>query len=208
MARVNLPTGARDLVFSGDFTGQNQPVDVWDMCVGADGGLAMSYVGGPVAVFDAGVPRPHPDLNSDNLAEFSANYQLACDTTGTRLYGYDQWVSSFDLKTWAVSKHGVAAISLAPALTTSYYTQIRVADGLLYSSNGDLIDAVHSRDIGQYQYSGLNQPLGSDYHQNAAVFPDSDTGRVYFLFNNRCGPGLRHVHLCASWHHGAAAGEW
>jgi uncharacterized protein (TIGR03437 family) len=179
LARVNLATKMLDLTFSDDFTGQGQQLGVWDMCAGADGGLAVSYVGGPVAVFDGAIPRKHADLNADNLAEFSADYQLACDNTGTKLYGYDQWVSTFDVKSWSVSKNGVTPISLTGGLTSSYYTQIRLANGLLYSSNGNLIDAVRSRQIGQYQFPNLNQPLGS------AVYPDQSTGRVYFLFSNQ-----------------------
>lgn len=185
LARANLTTGKLDLSFSDDFTGQHQQLGVWDMCVGADGGLAVSYVGGALAIFDSGVARKQVDLNGDNLAEFSADYQIACDQTGTRLYGYDQWVSSFDVKSWSISPNGVTPVSLTGGLTTSYFTQIRFANGLLYSSNGDLIDPLGSRDIGQYQYPNLNQPEGGDYHANAAVFPDQSTGRVYFLFSNK-----------------------
>jgi uncharacterized protein (TIGR03437 family) len=185
LARINLSTRKRDLIFSGDFTGQGEPVPVWDLCVGADGGLAVSYPGGALAIFDQGIPRPQVDRNGDNLAEFSANYQLACDASGTKLYGYDQWVSTFGIKRWSVNKQGVTPLSLAPGLTTSFYTQIRLANGLLYSSNGEVIDPERSRDIGQYQYPNLNQSPGGDYHSNTAIYPDVDSGRVYFLFNNQ-----------------------
>ena len=184
LAQINLSTSTRNLVFSADPAGQTQQIGVWDLCVGPDGGLAVSYPGGAIAIFDHGVPRPQGDHNQDNFAEFGANYQLAFDTSGTTVYGYDQWVSSFDLKLWSVQKTGVTPLSLEPRLTTSYNTRIRFANGLLYSSNGDVIDPVRSRDIGQFQYPGLNESDGSDQQNLAVVYPDTDTGRVYFLFND------------------------
>jgi hypothetical protein len=107
LARFDLVAGTRDLVFSGDLTGQGQPVDVWDLCVGPDGGLAVSYVGGAVAIFDSGVPRTLPDRNADSLAELEAAFQLAFNASGTMMYGYNQ--TGGDLKSWTVSSQGVAA---------------------------------------------------------------------------------------------------
>jgi hypothetical protein len=185
LARFNLAAGTRDLVFSGDLTGQGQPVGVWDLCVGPDGGLAVSYVGGPVAIFDGGVPRLRTDLNENGFADFSANFQLAFNAAGTMMYGYDQWVSSWDLKSWTVSDQGVAPRSLAPDLTNSYYTSIRSANGLLYSSIGDVIDPERSRDVGQFQYPGLNHLPDEGYHPDSVVYPDTDTGRVYFLYGGK-----------------------
>jgi DNA-binding beta-propeller fold protein YncE len=182
LAGINLFSGVKDLSFSGDLNGENLPVDAWDLAVGPDGGLAVSYTGGPVAIFDRGVLRSQVDANADSFAEFGANYQLAVDPSGSLLYGYDQWVSSWGLKTWSVSQAGVTAHSLAPNLTNSYITQIRFANGLLYSSNGDVIDPVRSRDVGQFQYPGLNHLPTDNYHPNAVVYPDAAAGRVYFLF--------------------------
>jgi len=184
MARVNLSSGIDDLTFSPQLTGQNSQVSVWDISVGPDGGLAVSYTGGAVAIFDQGNVRPQVDTNTNNFTESGANYQLAFDTSGANLYGYNQWVSSFDLKSWSVTKNGISASSLAPGLTTSYNTQIRFANGLLYTSNGDVIDPARSRDIGEFQYEGLNEAPGSDQFSLAAVCPDLATGRVYFLFND------------------------
>ena len=182
LARIHLSSSTRDLMFSADPTGQGQQVAVNDLCVGPDGGLAVSYAGGTIAIFDQAVPRPQVDYNRDNLAEYDAAYQLAFDTSGTRLYGYDQVASTFDLKRWSVQKTGVTPLSLSPELISSFTTQIRFANGLLYSSNGDVIDPERSRDIGQFQYPDLNPPPGGDYYAHAAVYPDPDTGRVYFLF--------------------------
>ncbi len=184
LSRINLVTSTRDLIFSADPAGQGQQVAVNDLCVGPDGGLAVSYAGGTIAIFDQTVPRPQIDYNGDNFAEFDAAYQLAFDASGTRLYGYDQVASTFDLKRWSVQKTGVTPLSLSPGLTTSFTTQIRFANGLLYSSNGDVIDPERSRDIGQFQYPNFNQPPGGDSYSHAAVYPDVDTGRVYFLFND------------------------
>jgi len=177
LARINLSTSTRELIFSADPTGQGQQAAVNDLCMGPDGGLAVSYAGGTIAIFDQTVPRPQVDYDRDSFAEFGADYQLAFDASGTRLYGYDQFVSSFDLKRWSVTKAGVTPLSLSPGLTTSYLTQIRFANGLLYTSIGDVIDPERSRDIGQFQYPNLN-------YTHSAVYPDLDIGRVYFLFND------------------------
>ena len=184
LARVNLSSATNDLTFSPQLTGQNSQVFVWDISVGPDGGLAVSYTGGTVAIFDQGIPRPQIDANQNNFTEFGARYQLAFDSSNTNLYGYDQWVSTFDLKSWSVTKNGISPFSLAAGLTTSYSTQIRSANGLLYTSNGDVIDPMRSRDVGQFQYPGFNQAPGSNLPSLAAVCPDLATGRVYFLLND------------------------
>jgi uncharacterized protein (TIGR03437 family) len=184
IASVNLTSRTRSQTFSPMLAGQNSQVSVWDMNVGPDGGLAVSYTGGTVAIFDQGVVRPQADNNLNYFTESGANYQLAFDTSSANLYGYDQWVSSFDLKSWSVNKSGISPFSLAAGLTTGYNTQIRFANGLLYTSNGDVINPTTSRDVGQFQYPGLNQSLGSDQPTLAAVCPDATTGRVYFLFND------------------------
>ncbi len=76
LARIHLSSSTRDLMFSADPTGQGQQVAVNDLCVGPDGGLAFSYAGGTIAIYDQAVPRPQVDYNRDNLAESDAEYQL------------------------------------------------------------------------------------------------------------------------------------
>lgn len=52
VARVNFASGQRDLVFAPDPNGGSNQYPVFDMAVGQDGGLAISYYGGPIAIFD------------------------------------------------------------------------------------------------------------------------------------------------------------
>lgn len=183
---VNLSNGTRESLVNADPTGNGLWVRLWDLQVGADGGLAVSYAGGWIAIFDQGVMRSQLDNNADRFCEHGARYQLAFDPTGTKLYGYDQWVSSFGLKRWSVDQAGVTPLSLAERmLTTSYDTVIRYVGGLLYSSNGEVIDPERARDIGRFQYPGLNHETGENHVQDARICPDPDAGRVYFLFDGK-----------------------
>ena len=152
LARFNVATGSRDLVFDADPTGgSDQEYGVFDMAMGPDGGLAVSsqnafvgLLGGfdrirPgqfMGIFDNGVPRPQIDAN----ANLPAALQLAFNDSGSRLYGYNSFLSSFELIREEVSAKGLQLLSSTPGLISGYGTQIRAAGGLVYTSNGQVID--------------------------------------------------------------------
>jgi hypothetical protein len=175
VGRVNLSSSSRDLLFAPDPFGGSTQYSIYDMALGPDGGLALSYYGGGIAIFDNGVPRPLPDSNDQGpFAYDGAYFELAFNGTGTLLYAYDAWWSTFDFKRCAVSTQGVQWLSSANGLTGGHNTgQIRYAQGLLYTSTGDVIDLERSRRVGIF---GSSTPISS-----SAVAPDPATGKIFFL---------------------------
>jgi len=190
LARLNVAAGSRDLVFAADPTGGfDQQYGVFDMAMSPDGGLAVSsqsaFVGinggfdqtrpGQfIGIFDNGVPRPEIDSNSQGpFANDPATFALAFDDTGSRLYAYNSFLSSFELKREAVSERGVQWLSSEGGLISGYGATIRYAEGLLYSSNGWVVDPEQSVVAGRFAdpwFAGTG----------AAVAPDPARGRIYF----------------------------
>jgi hypothetical protein len=194
LARLNVAAGSRDLVFAADPTGGfNQQYGVFDMAASPDGGLAVSsqnpYVGinggfDPtrpgqfIGIFDNGVPRQQIDSNSQGpFANDPATFAIAFNDAGSRLYAYNSFLSTFELKREAVSRLGVQWLSTKEALISGYGATIRYAQGLLYSSNGWVVDPEQSVVVGRFTDSWF---VGSD----AAVAPDPSGGRVYFATNS------------------------
>ncbi len=189
IARFNLTTGARDLVFAPDPSGGTSQYTIFDMAVGADGGLALSYSGtfafqgvveplsldGTIAIFDNGIPRPEVDSNSQGPFPYDpATFTLAFNDSGSRLYAFNSFVSTFELKTDAVSAQGLLWLSTVPGVITGSYTRIRQAQGLLYTSYGDVVDPGHLLVVGHFADPWLNMPVADD------VAVDVAGGRAYF----------------------------
>lgn len=188
VARVNIASGTRDLVFAADPTGGSGQYGVFDMAVGSDGGLAVSYPGsiaiggiinsvfpgGTIAIFDSGAIRPQTDSNTQGpLANDPATFNLAFNDSGSLLYSYNSLMSSFEFKRDAVSAQGLRWLSTTSGLTVGYNTTIRYAGGLLYTSHGEVIDPERLMVVGQFADSWL-QGYGD------AVAPDLASGRTYF----------------------------
>lgn len=190
LARLNVAAGSRDLVFAADPTGGfDQQYGVFDMAISPDGGLAVSSLnpfigllggfdqtrpGQFIGIFDNGVLRPQIDTNSQGaFANGPATFALAFDDTGARLYAYNSFLSSFQLKRDAVSSLGVQWLSTKGELIGGYGATIRYARGLLYSSNGWVVDPEQSIVVDRFTDSWLPGT-------GAAVAPDPDGGRVYF----------------------------
>ncbi len=189
LARLNIAAGSRDLVFTADPAGgANQQYGVYDMTIGPDGGLAVSsqnaFVGRLggfdqtrpgqyIGVFDNGILRPQIDTNSSGpFANLPATFELAFDDSGSRLYAYNSFLSSFELKVNEVSSRGVQWRSATGELVVGYGTKIRSAQGLLYASSGIVVDPEKLVRVGRFE----DEWLGSD----AVVAPDPSAGRVYF----------------------------
>jgi len=113
VGRFNVATSSRDLVFTADPTGRANQVSVFDMAVGSDGGLALSYSGtfaiggqvqpigvdGAIAILDASTLGPNIDPNAQEIYEGDpATFELAFNDTGSILYAYNSVLSSFELK--------------------------------------------------------------------------------------------------------------
>lgn len=165
IARVDLESGARDLVFATDPEGGQKQYPAYHMAAAPDGALAVSYYGGGIAVFDNGVPRPVVDANREGTGAFlPSTYYLEFDGSGSILYALETHWSSSGFKRCAVSADGVRWLSSMDGLiggTPSY------SGGLLYTTSGSIVDAERSRRVGQF-------PASSD-----VIVPDAAAGRLY-----------------------------
>jgi hypothetical protein len=176
MARVKLAVRSRDLVFAADPTGNSIQYNVFDLAVGPDGGLAISYPGGTIAIFDNGRLRPQIDPNSEGpFPNDPATFNLAFKDSGWLLYAYNSFLSTLELKRDAVSAKGLRWLSSKTGLVTGYYTKIKFAKGLIYTSYGDVIDPERSVIAGHFTDDWFTERFGQD------VAPDVVQGRVYFV---------------------------
>jgi uncharacterized protein (TIGR03437 family) len=190
LARLNVAAGSRDLVFTANPAGgSDQQYGVFDMAASPDGGLAVSsqnafiginggfdqtLPGEFIGIFDNGVVRPQIDSNSQGpFANDPATFALAFDDSGSRLYAFNSFLSSFELKREAVSARGVQWLSSTGGLIGGYGVTIRYAQGLIFSSNGWVVDPEKSVVLGRFWDNWF---VGT----GAAVAPDPSRGRVYF----------------------------
>lgn len=193
VARISLATQSRDLVFAPDPRGGSDLYDVFDIAASADGGVAASYQGsvafrgvlealpgsGTVAVFDDGVLRPKVDSNSKGpFAGNPSTVQLAFNDTGSILYGYNRFVDTFELKRLAVSGQGVEWLSSVSGLVSGFATKIQYTAGLIYTSNGRIVDPEKSLVVGNFTDAWLEPARAG------AVAVDSAAGRAYFATTN------------------------
>lgn len=188
VARFNLASNSRDLVFAADPAGGSNQYPVFDMAVDPEGGLAISYPGsfsfggavnafypgGTIAIFDNGVVRPHVDSNTQGpFAGDPATFALALNVSGSILYGFNSFLSTFELKRDAVSSQGLQWLSSTSGLIGGYGTTIRSAEGLIYTNYGIAVDPERSLIVGRFADPWLP---GLD----SGVAPDPADGRVYF----------------------------
>lgn len=171
IARVNIASATRDLVFAPDPAGGSKQYPIVDVETAADGGVALSYYGGGIAVFDNGVPRPIVDANTEGTAAFlSGTWDLAFNDTGTILYARETTWSNGAFKRCTVSPEGVKWASSADGLFGGAY---KTAQGLLYTSSGGVFDAERTRFVGQF--------VTSSYSGSIMVEPDPASGRLFLL---------------------------
>jgi DNA-binding beta-propeller fold protein YncE len=176
IAKIN-PGGGRDLAFTPDIEGGNTQHGVHDMVAGPDGGLAVSYQGSWIAVFDNGKPRPTFDHNTEMLPDgvAASAYSLTFRGTENILYGYNDGLSSFDLRRLRVSRDGATWLSTAADLIDGYHTKLHYAGGLLYASTGKVTDPERSRIVGRFALPPW---------EGWEVLPDLESGRVYLITSN------------------------
>jgi hypothetical protein len=175
IGRVNMEKGERDLTFAADFNGGDTQYYVYDLATHPqNGAVAVSYYWGGMALFEEGRPLPLMDLNFDYFS-VPGTYQIAFNETGEKLYAYNQYLSSFDLKRDEVGSQGIVALSSAPGLTTGFFTQIQFANGLVYTSMGDVIDAERSRRVGQFIHDLVQHGAPKRF------LADTESGRVFFI---------------------------
>jgi hypothetical protein len=170
VARIDLASMRHDLVFVADPDSRSNQYEIFDMTASASGALALSYMGGGIAIFDNGVPRPVFDPNTEGTSAYSGGgYELAFDSSGTVLYARETRWTPQALKRCAVSPEGVRWLSSVdwPVIGNQY----RYAQGLLYTNFGAVIDPERSRVVGRFAVDNMWP----------RVAPDLPGGRVFFV---------------------------
>lgn len=168
--RVNLETGVAGLQWSLG-TGFCGRLLVQDMVVLAgnaqavaisrrNNGCSPSHEG--VAVYDNGVMRPEttPGHTGSNVIERSA--------TADTLYGYDNESSEFGFRVMTIHADGITTRATIPNLIMGFSENIRYADGRIYGTTGETVDAA-------------TLTLAGTYAAHGAVVPDPIAERVYFV---------------------------
>jgi hypothetical protein len=176
IARIDLASMRSDLVFVADPESRSNQYQIFDMTASANGALALSYMGGGIAIFDNGVPRPVFDRNTEGTSAYSdAGFELAFDSSGTVLYARETRWTSHAFKRCAVSPEGVRWLSSADRLVVGNVSmdgpQYRYAQGLLYTDFGDVVDPERSRVVGRFAVDTMWP----------RVAPDLSGGRVFFV---------------------------
>lgn len=86
------------------------------------------------------------------------------------IYGYNNESTEFGFRVMSMMSSGIVVTSVTPNLVSGFNTDIRfdAFSGLIYATNGAVINPDTGSLIGTYNASGL-------------VYPDSPAGRVYFI---------------------------
>lgn len=176
IARVDLAARTRDRLFIADPGGGSNQYDIYDLGMAPDGGLTVSYTGGPIAMFDDMTLRPDVDWNDQAgaSAAIPATFRFAFSSEGSTLYAFNGFLSSFEFKRLSVGARGLRWLSTTEELVSGYGNALWTANGLLYTADGYVVDPELSRRIGRFAFPDSRfQPAG------AALAPDAE--RVYFL---------------------------
>ncbi len=177
IARYNLATATRDLLFSADPSGGTVQYAVADMAVNNDGTLIAAIGSGTLMAIDNGVVRPQPDRNTNGEAAFLAAYnQIALSPTGTIVYAFQNFWTVPSLRRLELTETGLRWLSTSSdsKWDPAWLSTIKAAGGLLYANGGSVIDPERNRRVGVF---GLPEYISA----NCEVAPDSATGRAYFL---------------------------
>jgi uncharacterized protein (TIGR03437 family) len=176
VAKYNVFSRQRERVFVADPTGGSDQYELFDMAAAPDGGLAVSYFGGTIAIFDDERVRPEIDWNNEGRsARIPAAFNLAFDASGKILYGHNGYLTTFDLKRCAFSSTGIRWLSSAEGLTAGFDIDLRYEQGRIYTRHGDVVDPERSRIVARFTL-----PNGERFNGLDPV-PDLASGRIYFL---------------------------
>lgn len=169
--RFNLISQTAELQFSLGTAGSCGSIRAEDMVVlkGNPNAVAISLQNtncSPrhegVAIYDDGVRRPisTPDHTGSNAIEPSDSDSI--------LYGLNNETTEFGFRVMSVISSGVVITSVTSGVINGFGTNIRFSDGLIYATTGATLNPATGTVVGTYAGRG-------------AVYPDSSTGRVYFL---------------------------
>ncbi|MBW3623672.1 MAG: DUF11 domain-containing protein, partial [Armatimonadetes bacterium] len=188
IARLDLRQGITDLRFPIGNAPRQETYDVSDLEVppGHPGGVAavLQNTGGydddRIALYDNGVERPNvlKSIYSANVIEFNE--------AGTRLYSYNNVSTGMDFIRMNVDASGVTFVDNARSFDLNLigvlYADMKQANGLIYTSNGHVIDPETRQKVATCVLpspEGWRQPNNS-YIPNL-VYPDPAAHRIFFL---------------------------
>lgn len=176
IARVDVAARTRDRLFIADPSGGANQFGVYDLGMAPDGGLTVSYLGGPMAVFDDMTPRPEVDWNDQGGTSIapSATYRFTFSADGSTLYAFNGFLSTFEFKRVSVGARGLRWLSTTQDLVAGYGNSLWMANGLVYTADGYAIDPELARRVGRFVFPDPRfQPAGAS--------PDPAAGRIYYL---------------------------
>ena len=165
VGRFDTATGREGLKFS-----IGSPLSVEDMAVlpGSPHTLIVSKQdrrfsphSAGTYVFDDGIYRPNYSNGNNTITAVSS----------TRIYGYDNEVSSFTFSAFDVDSMGLTGAGSSGNVISGYGLRLRSDNGLVFGSNGTEIDPQAQTVLGTFPGGGGGVPF----------LPDAKIGRVFFL---------------------------
>lgn len=121
-----------------------------------------------VAIFKNGVllPGQTPGHTGSNVIEFGAD--------GSTLYGFNTETSERGFRTMGVSDSGVTVQSVKNQVFNGYTQDIQYDSGMVFNSNGEVVDAATGQKLGQFPIVGYQ----------GSLLASVATGEAYFLHNS------------------------
>lgn len=115
-----------------------------------------------VAVYDDGVRR------SRTTGGHTGSNSIAFGESGAVLYGYNNETTEFGFRTMSVTSEGLATTHVVQSLIDGFGQRIQFANGRVYSTGGDVLDAARRVRAGSFAGSGADLAV------------DPDLGRIFF----------------------------
>lgn len=178
--RFDVPSRTAGLQFALGMSDYSGPYFALDLAIAPGNNSALAVArrneccGLPlsdgVRIYDDGVPRRY------GTGYYSSVGQIEFSDDPGRLFGYNDASSGFELYELSASVDGVSAGRSVRSLVTGYQTEILFQDGLLYTTNGRVVDPFNFLLVGTY---GLTSESWRVSWTSMAV--DSDKELVYFL---------------------------
>jgi hypothetical protein len=185
--RIPLDQFVPDLTFSLGLTQSNGPMYVEDITVAPSqpNVIAVSrknrccsprHEG--VAIYENGVMRPAV------TNKFNATTELEFADDASTLLGYDAEISDYSYRRLLVDNNGVSILS---SVSTSFAgsIEIRYAGGRVYSSNGQVIDAVSALPVATFAVGTFQNGLAIDTRNRRAIYVQGNTIKAFDIDNFR-----------------------
>ncbi|HEY6804938.1 MAG TPA: Calx-beta domain-containing protein [Pyrinomonadaceae bacterium] len=133
----------------------------------------VSPAHGGVAIFDNGVRRAltTPNNTSSNVIEFSRSPEI--------LYGQNTDSTEFGFRRMVVGPCGVLILSTVESLISGFNIDVKVDNGVAYSTGGRTIDPEAGNLLGTFVIGGPNS-----FISDSVVAPDAKARKVYYLVND------------------------